>query len=58
MKLIYGMDFRTGGMLNKGGVKLKDHILNHIPSISIREYQQDSKLNMLFSLIGGIKDGF
>lgn len=55
MKLIYGMD--ASGKVSNKSVGL-GHLLQHIPMVQIREYQQDSKLNQLFSLLGGIKEGF
>ena len=55
MKLIYGMDGR--GKVAKKSVGLA-HLLQHIPMVQIREYQQDSKLNQLFSLLGNLKNGW
>lgn len=53
-KLIFGMD-------DKG--EMQKHILHktlfdYIPKIQIREYQQDSRLNQVFSLLGNLVDGF
>lgn len=57
MSLIYGMN-STGKMIAGGPISLKDHLLQHIPMVQIREYQQDSKLNQVFSLFGSLKEGF
>lgn len=57
MGLIYGMN-STGKMIAGGPISLKDHLLQHIPMVQIREYQQDSKLNQVFSLFGSLKEGF
>lgn len=57
MSLIYGMN-STGKMIAGGPITLKDHLLQHIPMVQIREYQQDSKLNQVFSLFGSLKEGF
>lgn len=57
MSLIYGMN-STGKMIAGGPITLKDHLLQHIPMVQIREYQQDSKLNQVFSLFGSFKEGF
>lgn len=57
MSLIYGMN-STGKMIAEGPISLKDHLLQHIPMVQIREYQQDSKLNQVFSLFGSFKEGF
>lgn len=55
LKLLYGMD--TSGTMKNSSVGLQ-HLLEHIPMVQIREYQQDSKLNQIFSMFGLIKDGF
>lgn len=54
LKLLYGMN--TSGTIENNSIGLQ-HLLDHIPMVQIREYQQDSKLNQVFSLFGSIKDG-
>ena len=42
-KLLYGTNFRSGTSSNR---KVNaQNILNSLPSVSVREYLQDSKLN-------------
>lgn len=55
LKLIYGMN--ESGKVSKKSVGLA-HLLQHIPMVQIREYQQDSKLNQVFSLLGSFKEGW
>lgn len=53
-KLLYGMD-PDGKSQN---FILCNTFFDHIPNIQIREYQQDSRLNQVFSLLGNLVDGF
>ena len=53
-KLLYGM---TGD--GKPSKKiLRNTFFDHIPTIQFREYQQDSRLNQVFSLLGNLVNGF
>lgn len=53
-KLLYGM--AEDGTRTKQ--ILRSTFFDHIPTIQIREYQQDSRLNQVFSLLGSLASGF
>lgn len=53
MQLLYGM--KSDGQMKNTKIGL-DHFFSHIPMVQIREYQQDSKLNQVFSLIDSLVD--